>query len=201
MCAQSSPLRADAQDNRDRIVEAARELFSRDGLEVGMRDVARRAGVGPATLYRRFPTKRDLVDEVFAGELLTCRRVVEEGRAVEDAWNAFASIVRRLIALNSRNRGLVDALTATESMGDVIAAHRRQLLRMIAEVARRAQRTGRLRSDFTMDDLIMLLAAGRSIASLPEGRRARAAERYATLALDALAGGTTGERPGSPSAS
>ncbi|GGB26816.1 TetR family transcriptional regulator [Flexivirga endophytica] len=187
MCAQLSPLRADAQDNRDRIVEAAQELFSRDGLDVGMRQVARRAGVGPATLYRRFPTKEALVDEVFAGELHRCRGIVEEGSEVENAWEGFRLIVRRLIAINSQSRGLVDALTVTGSMGDLITAHRRELLGMIGTVAKRAQGTGRLRGDFTIDDLIMLLAAGRTIATYPEARRARAAERYATLALDALA--------------
>ena len=62
-------LRADAQENRDRILAAARALFAERGLDVGMREIARRAGVGPATLYRRFPTKQALIDEAFAVEL------------------------------------------------------------------------------------------------------------------------------------
>ena len=51
-------LRSDAEDNRDRILESARVLFAREGLTVPMRAIARHAGVGPATLYRRFPTKQ-----------------------------------------------------------------------------------------------------------------------------------------------
>ena len=63
-------LRADAEDNRERVLEAARELFAERGLDVPLREVARRAGVGPATLYRRFPTKQSLVDAAFTGDAL-----------------------------------------------------------------------------------------------------------------------------------
>lgn len=66
-------LRADAQDNRDRVLEAARALFAERGIDVTMRQIARRADVGPATLYRRFPTKQILVDEAFEYELRSCR--------------------------------------------------------------------------------------------------------------------------------
>ncbi|MEU8275292.1 helix-turn-helix domain-containing protein [Microbispora bryophytorum] len=62
-------LRSDALDNRERILDAARALFAAEGLDVPMREIARRAGVGPATLYRRFPTKQLLVTEVFTDEM------------------------------------------------------------------------------------------------------------------------------------
>ena len=58
-------LRSDARDNRERILDAARAVFAAEGLNVPMREIARRAGVGPATLYRRFPTKEMLVTEAF----------------------------------------------------------------------------------------------------------------------------------------
>lgn len=182
----SPPLRADAQENRDRILAAARELFSRHGLDVGMREIARRAGVGPATLYRRFPTRKELVDEAFSAELGVCRRIVEEGSAADDPWIGFQSIVRRLIISNSHSRGFVDAFTAGDERSATISAHRRDLLRMIDEVARRAMRAGRLRDDFVVDDLVLLLSTGHTIAVIPAGRRERAAERFATLAVDAL---------------
>jgi AcrR family transcriptional regulator len=74
-------LRADAQENRDRVLEAARDLFGRQGLGVTMREVARLADVGPATLYRRFPTKKHLVDAAFADEVRACRGIVEDACA------------------------------------------------------------------------------------------------------------------------
>jgi AcrR family transcriptional regulator len=72
-------LRADAQNNRDRIRAAARQLFSDYGTDVGMREIARQAGVGPATLYRRFPTRQTLIDDVLTDELAACREIVEHG--------------------------------------------------------------------------------------------------------------------------
>ena len=70
-------LRSDAEENRDRILTAARELFSENGLDVTMREVARRAEVGPATVYRRFPTKAELVEAAFAEQVRLCRATVD----------------------------------------------------------------------------------------------------------------------------
>src|SRR4051794_20787548 len=97
-------LRADAQDNRDRVLEAARALFSERGLDVPMREIARRAGVGPATLYRRFPTKQSLIDEAFTDEMRTCRDIVRAGCADTDPWRGLCSIVLAVTDLNARNQ-------------------------------------------------------------------------------------------------
>src|SRR5690349_1268544 len=71
-------LRADALDNRERILDAARALFAAEGLDVPMGEIARRAGVGPATLYRRFPTKQTLIAEAFADEMRACHAIVDD---------------------------------------------------------------------------------------------------------------------------
>jgi AcrR family transcriptional regulator len=177
-------LRVDAQDNRDRILAAARELFSEAGLGVSMRQIARRAGVGPATLYRRFPTKQDMVDEAFSLELQACREIVHAGCADPEPWCGFVSVVHGLIALNARNRGFVHAFTSTEVIQGEIAEHRRDLLRMLGRLARRAQDTGSLRADFTIDDLVLVLQAGRGIPSARSG--ADLAHRFATIVVDGL---------------
>ncbi|MGX1032686.1 AcrR family transcriptional regulator [Streptomyces ambofaciens] len=77
-------LRSDAEDNRERILDAARALFAAQGLRVPMREVARRAGVGPATLYRRFPAKQELITEACKDQLRACRAIVDEGLAHPD---------------------------------------------------------------------------------------------------------------------
>jgi AcrR family transcriptional regulator len=180
----SRKLRADAQENRDRVLAAARALFAEVGLDVGMREVARRAGVGPATLYRRFPTRQDLVDAAFAVELDTCSAIVEEGCADIDAWRGFTTAVERLLVHAVQNRGFVDAFTATAPVPATFAAHRRRLLGMLEGLARRAQHEGRLRPDFVVGDLVIVLLAGRGLATGP-GREA-AARRFAALAIDAF---------------
>ncbi|ROP61235.1 TetR/AcrR family transcriptional regulator [Curtobacterium sp. ZW137] len=182
----SRKLRIDAQENRDRILTAARELFAERGLDVGMREVARRAEVGPATLYRRFPTRQALIDEAFAVQLRTCRQIVEDGAADADPWNGFVAILQRLTVLNAENRGFIDAFMAVERQNAVIAAHRRSLLSEITRIARRAQTQGRLRQDFVIDDFVLVLLAGRAVATADAADRVALAQRFATLTIDAF---------------
>ncbi|WP_172892182.1 TetR/AcrR family transcriptional regulator [Jatrophihabitans sp. GAS493] len=179
-------LRTDAQDNRDRILAAARELFSAEGIDVTMRAVARRAEVGPATLYRRFPTKQSLVEEALAGELRTCQSIVEDGCADPDPWRGFCSIIERITALNVRNQGFVDAFMSANPGVDAFTAHRIHLLGLLRRLAGRAQKAGDLRSDFVIDDLVLVLLAGRGLSATPLPRRAAAARRFAALAIDAF---------------
>ncbi|WP_349898830.1 TetR/AcrR family transcriptional regulator [Parafrigoribacterium soli] len=177
-------LRVDAQENRERILTAARALFSERGLDLGMREIARHAQVGPATLYRRFPTKQALIDEAFAAELLTCRTIVEHGCAATDAWHGFTSVIERLTALNVQNRGFVDAFMSADPAAAAFSAHRRELLGMLDQLAKRARQQGRLRSDFVINDLVLVLHAGRGLASVVPSAREAAARRFARLAID-----------------
>ena len=96
-------LRVDARENRVRVLAAARELFAESGLEVTMRQIARRAGVGPATLYRRFPTKQDLVFEAFENELAECGSIVHDGAADPDPWRGFCDVLERTLLLHARD--------------------------------------------------------------------------------------------------
>lgn len=179
-------LRSDAQDNRDRVLKVARQLFWERGMDVTMREVARRAGVGPATLYRRFPTKQILVDAAFADEMRTCRRIVDDGCADPDPWRGFCSIIERISVLNSRNQGFVDAFMSANPQLDTLAAHRVSLLRTLAQLAQRAKAAGELRHDFVIDDLVLVLLAGRGLSSTPSSDREAAARRFAALAIDAF---------------
>lgn len=178
-------LRADAQENRDRILATAAELFAERGLQVGMREVARRAGVGPATLYRRFPTRQALVDEAFSAQVDACRRIVENGCAQADPWTGLTEALRGLLVLSVQNRAFVDALLTTMPPG-ALAQHRRELLGLLGGLAARARDAGRLRADFVSGDLVLVLSAGRGLAA---GRREllpAAAHRFADLAIDAF---------------
>jgi AcrR family transcriptional regulator len=178
--------RSDALDNRELILGAARALFAAEGLSVPMRVIARRAGVGPATLYRHFPTKETLVSEAFAEEMRACRAIVDEGLAAPDPWQGFCLVIEKICALHARNRGFTAAfMTAFPDAVD-FAALRRYSLRSAAELARRAKEAGRLRPDFVLDDLILMFMANDGIRAASPAARAAASRRFATLAIQAF---------------
>ena len=104
--------RSDALDNRERILEAARAVFAAEGLDVPIRKIARRAGVGPATLYRHFPTKQALAAEAFTDQMHACQTIVAEGLTDPDPWQGFRVVVERLFELHARNRGFTVAFTS-----------------------------------------------------------------------------------------
>lgn len=179
-------LRSDAQENRDRILDAAREVFAASGLDATMRQIARRAEVGPATLYRRFPSKQDLILAAFRSELIACRGIVREGAANSDPWKGLCVVIERITVLNAHNQGFTDAFLS-EYPGEVdFAAHRREMLGELSTITRRAKAAGALREDFTIDDFVLILLAGRGLTRAPIATRTDAARRFAALTIEGL---------------
>ncbi|WP_320774366.1 helix-turn-helix domain-containing protein [Streptomyces sp. CRN 30] len=162
-------LRADARRNRRRILAAAREVFAEHGIDAPMATVARRAGVGVATLYRRFPTRDDLVDAAFAHQLDTCARVLAEAVADPDPWHGFQRLFETICRLQQEERGFPAAFVAafpdrSKDHTRARALAERQLMTLI----RRAQAAGALRSDFHPSDLgVVLLAHCGLVTALP----------------------------------
>ena len=179
-------LRSDARDNRERILDAARAVFAADGLDVPMREIARRAGVGPATLYRRFPTKELLVTAAFTDQMRACYAIVDEGLADPDPWRGFAMVVEKLCELHARDRGFTAAFTSAFPHAIDFAADRERALRSIAELIRRAQQAGHVRADAVLDDVVLILMANGGIQAPSREARVRASRRFAALALRAL---------------
>src|ERR1700754_1301964 len=101
-------LRADAERNRTALLTAAREVFGEHGLDASLDEIARRAGVGNATLYRRFPSRRDLIAEVFAGQMTEWVDLSELALADPDPWNGFLTYVTRVCEMQATDRGLSD---------------------------------------------------------------------------------------------
>ncbi|MGB3441395.1 MAG: helix-turn-helix domain-containing protein [Actinophytocola sp.] len=179
-------LRSDAQDNRERILDAARAVFAADGLHAPMREIARRAGVGPATLYRRFPTKEMLVTEAFMDQMYACHAIVDEGLADLDPWRGFCLVIEKTCALHARNHGFTSAFMTAYPHAMDFAAAREYTLTAIAALARRAKDTGRLRPDFVVDDLILMLMANGGIHATSPAARVAASQRFAALAIQAF---------------
>lgn len=183
----SASLRSDAQDNRERILGAARDLFSAEGLNVPMREIARRAGVGPATLYRRFPTKQELVTAAFVDQLRACRTIVDDGCADPDPWRGLCLVIERICELHARDRGFTEAFLSTFPAATDAAAEREYTVRAVAGLARRAREAGRLRPDFVMDDLVLVLTANKGIRTTSPATQLAASRRFAAYVIQAFA--------------
>ncbi|MET9290591.1 helix-turn-helix domain-containing protein [Streptomyces sp. NPDC003077] len=179
-------VRSDARDNRDRILNAAGAVFGEEGLSAPMREVARHAGVGPATLYRHFPTKRALIVETFAEQRRACQAIVRDALADPDPWQGLRSLIERICELHAHSRGFADAfMTAFPETMD-FAADRERTLRAVAELARRAQKTGRLRPGFVVDDLVLMLMAHQGLQGATRADRLAASRRFAAYMIDAF---------------
>jgi AcrR family transcriptional regulator len=179
-------LRADAERNRVALLAAAREVFSEHGLDASLDEIARRAGVGNATLYRRFPTRQDLIAAVFADRKATQVDLAERALENPDSWAGFVGYVTAVCELQSTNRGLGELLVTVNFDGDDrIAQLRATSQRRARELIRRAQDAGALRADFDLDDLMLLLMANAGV--IQRAADPKAWRRQLTLLLDGLA--------------
>jgi AcrR family transcriptional regulator len=168
-------LRSDALDNRKRILDAARVAFGAKGLNVPMREIARRDGVGPATLYRHFPTKQMLATAAYSDQVCAYRAIVDEGLADPDPWHGFCLVIQKVCELHARNRGFAAAFRSAFPDGMDVTTGRDYALNSVAELARRAKADGRLRPDFILDDLVLMLMANDGIRATSPAARVAAA--------------------------
>jgi AcrR family transcriptional regulator len=153
------PLRADARRNRERLLQAAAAAFATDGLSVPLDEIARRAGVGPGTLYRNFPTKDALFEAVL---LERFQRLVDDARALrgaEDPSGALLRFIDRLVAEAAAKQDLVEALASGGAdLTATLGAKAAQLRREIGNLLSRSQASGAIRDDITVADLMALIS-------------------------------------------
>lgn len=158
-------LRADAERNRERILTAARRLFASVGLDVSMACVAREAGVGKATLSRRFPSREDLINAVFADRMDAYAAAVAQALADPDPWHGFTSFIHNVCAMQAADRGFAEVLALTFPAAKALEARRAEAYHGFLELIRRAKATGHLREDFTHQDLVILLMANAGVVA------------------------------------
>ncbi|GAA3440253.1 TetR/AcrR family transcriptional regulator [Kutzneria kofuensis] len=179
-------LRSDARDNRDRILDATRSAFLTGGLDVPIREIARRAEVGPATVYRHFPTKEMLVAAAFTDQMLAWRSILDEGLADPDPWHGFCVTVEKLCELQARDRGFIAAFKSAFPRAMDFAANRSSSLTSAAELIRRAKDAGRLRPDAVLEDLILMIMANAGINASTPAAGIAASRRFAALMIQAF---------------
>lgn len=180
----TSRLRADARRNREAVLDAARTAFAAEGLSVPLDEIARRAGVGPGTLYRHFPTKEALFEAVVHDRLC---RLASEGAAFRespDPGAAFFTFIGRLAAEAAPKRDLFDALAgAGVEVGPAVMAAVDDLRAQITHLLGQAQQAGAVRADIGSADLTALLS-GMLLAVRP--RPGADSERVLSVFQDGL---------------
>jgi AcrR family transcriptional regulator len=158
-------LRTDAERNRQLVLTAAREVFAEHGLQAPMNEVARRAGVGIATLYRRFPTRDDLITATFAGKMKAYADAIDEALRDIDPWRGFCRYIERVCAMQAGDHGFTHVLTMTFPTAKAFEADRNRAYDAFVELIAAAKRTGRLRDDFCPQDLVLVLMANAGVVS------------------------------------
>src|SRR5262245_2955487 len=180
------PLRRDAERNRARIVAAARAAFASDGIDVPVEEIARRAGVGMGTLYRRFPTKGELIDAILEDAFAEICQAANSALEREDAWVGFTTFLESVFELHMRNRGLKDVIASGQHDHGRLEAARARMRPLVARLIARAQEQGTLRPDFAPEDIPLLFWPGGRVAELTSAVAPELWRRYLGFMLDGL---------------
>jgi AcrR family transcriptional regulator len=163
------PARADARRNFDALLVAARDAFAEHGTDASLEDIARRAGVGIGTLYRNFPTRQDLFDSVYVGEVEQLCRAAEEVAGLPP-WDALAAWLRRFVGYAATKRAIYEALNRDSEM---FRSCRTAMYEAGEPLLERAQKAGVVRTDASFDDLLRLVTGITSAGFVDEAQRAR----------------------------
>jgi AcrR family transcriptional regulator len=158
-------LRADAERNRESVIHAARAVFAEQGLDASTNEIARRAGVGVATLFRRFPTRDDLIAAAFAEKMNAYARAIDDALADPDPWHGFCAYIERVCRMQADDRGFADVLTLTFPTAKTFEKERKRSANALTELLERAKATGRLRDDFAHQDVPLILMANAGVVT------------------------------------
>ena len=181
--ASARPLRADAERNRQLILEVAAEVFAEKGLDAGFDEIARRAGVGAGTVYRRFPHRDELIEALLThrlGELVEMARIAGEN---PDAWAGLVGFLETSISMQMHDRGLRELMEVSGRWSECSLADKNELVAAVVHLFDRAQEQGHLRPDVQITDFGILTTMVSSVHDPDEPARWR---RYLTLLLDGL---------------
>ena len=180
-------MRADAERNRERVLDAARELFAEQGLDASTNEIARRAGVGVATLFRRFPTRDDLVGAVFADRMAAYVAATDEALANPDPWQGFCGYIERICRMQADDRGFADVLTLTFPTAKALEDDRNRAAEALGVLLDRAKASGRLRQDFAHQDVPLILIANAGVVTATRNAAPDAWKRLVGYLIQAFA--------------
>ena len=192
------PLRADAERNRERVVEAATALFAEHGLDASMNEVARRAGVGVATLFRRFPSRDELIAAVFADKMRAYSDAITTALADPDPWEGFSGFIERVCQMQAEDQGFADVLTMTFPIAKAFEEDRNRSANALTELLDRAKATGRLRQDFAHQDVPLILMANAGVVNATHNAAPEAWRRIVGYLIQSFAAEAAHPLPAPP---
>jgi AcrR family transcriptional regulator len=180
------PLRRDAERNRERILTAAAEVFTERGLDVSLDEIARHAGVGVGTVYRRFRTKEELIEALFMDRLDSVAVIAEQAFANPDPWSGLVSFMEGMAELMAGNLGLRQMLMFATYGRDLVTVARERNAPLVERLVERAQAAGQLRGDLKQTDVVFIVFALTEAAQLAQAASPGIWRRYLTLILDGM---------------
>jgi AcrR family transcriptional regulator len=202
MPSQSPPsaLRADAARNRELIIAAAATVFAERGLDASTAEIAEHAGVGEATLFRRFPCKDDLIDAIVEARMEEVAALADAAASDPDPGAAVERFMRDVVKAFSRDRGFFEAAGDRCFTDPRLGAIRERSLDAMGRLLRRAQDAGAVRSDLSASDLTFLIGSAAHAMSVPlPGLHEELWKRYLRIILDGMRPeGASKLRPGAP---
>lgn len=182
----AKPLRADAERNRLHILQAAAEAFADGGLDVPVAEIARRAGVGPGTLFRRFPTKDDLVIAILEQRIQDICALLDAALAHPDPWTGFAECMDAAVTMQVRDRGMLESI-GERFFGDPrVRALKEQINPKVEALLERAQKAGVVRRDIEHQDIPVLIQAAARAGCVMPSCEPELSRRYLAIMLDGL---------------
>jgi AcrR family transcriptional regulator len=177
------PLRRDAEVNLARILVAAADVFAEDGYEASMEQIADRAGLGVGTLYRRFPSKSDLVGAVVLAATNRTREIAEAVLAESSPAEGVFDFLRRCVATPSCWRMIA---SKAPGIGEIPRSGVFRIAPVVEELLDRARRVDAIRGDVVFSDLAVALMSVRAVADLFDPHHPATSARYLELVMDGL---------------
>jgi AcrR family transcriptional regulator len=197
--ARSGRSRPEPRDNLQRVVASATTLFAQHGLKTTLAEVARHAGVGVATVYRRFANKDDLIYEVYAARLRAHEEVARHAAEAIDAGNAFERFFAQSINQLAADRGLRELTmggytrslgwargTAPDRLAKLLKENHASMGVHLTELVHRAKQAGQLREDFEATDMMVLSIAVQATISFGGSEHPELYRRALTVIFDGL---------------
>jgi AcrR family transcriptional regulator len=189
------PLRRDAERNRQRILKAASEVFNERGLEVSLDEIARHAGVGVGTVYRRFRTKEELVEALFMERIDSVAAFAEKALQATDPWSGLVCFMEQMTELMAGDLGLRQMLMFATYGQDRVAYARQRNAPLVQRMVERAQAAGQLRADLRQTDIPFIVFLLADATQLAHSASPGIWRRYLALILDGMRPGREGATP------
>jgi AcrR family transcriptional regulator len=184
--APARPLRRDAAHNRERLLDAARELFAERGLGVTLNDVAHHAGVGVGTAYRRFANKEEVIDALFEEGLQDIAALAHEALDERDAWEGLVMFLEGSLHMQFGDVGLNQIMNDPALGHARVSEARTRIAPLITRLVERAKEQGTVRPDFDQSDIIFVQVALSAIMARSRTIEPDLYRRYLAIFLDGI---------------